>query len=118
MTRPISVKCQECGAKHDQTRRGDRVYPTCFVGRNCWRKWSHYRNLDANRKRMRDNHRYIKYAGDHCVTCGSKDKLEVHHVIRQGEDGPDTAENTVTLCLHCHDIIHAWRTVLAQRAPE
>lgn len=38
-----------------------------------------------------------------CVVCGTP-IVEIHHIIPQEEYGPDTIENAVALCAHCHNI--------------
>jgi len=37
-----------------------------------------------------------------CVAC-HKPFVEVHHIIPQSEDGPDTLDNAAPLCAGCHD---------------
>ncbi|MBN7827375.1 HNH endonuclease signature motif containing protein [Bowmanella dokdonensis] len=32
--------------------------------------------------------------------------LEVHHVIRLADNGPDTIDNAVALCPNCHRALH------------
>ena len=34
--------------------------------------------------------------------------LEVHHVVPLAESGPDTVDNTVTVCEICHGNLHRW----------
>lgn len=38
-----------------------------------------------------------------CVMC-HKPFVEIHHIIPQSENGPDTFDNAVALCARCHDI--------------
>lgn len=38
-----------------------------------------------------------------CVIC-HKPFVEIHHIIPQAENGPDTIDNAVALCSYCHDI--------------
>jgi len=39
-----------------------------------------------------------------CADCGKKPKkLEIHHIIPQSMEGPDTRDNAVGLCPECHD---------------
>lgn len=38
-----------------------------------------------------------------CVVCGTP-IVQIHHIIPQEEHGPDTIENAVALCAHCHNI--------------
>lgn len=37
-----------------------------------------------------------------CRRCGSRERLEVDHIVSRGMGGPDTFENTQTLCHRCH----------------
>ena len=45
-----------------------------------------------------------------CVECGSKKKLDVHHVKRYSEDINlrIKKKNGITLCRACHSKIHLW----------
>ncbi len=45
--------------------------------------------------RIRDNYT--------CQKCGQwQGELHVHHIIPLSEDGPDTLENVIVLCVSCH----------------
>jgi 5-methylcytosine-specific restriction endonuclease McrA len=44
--------------------------------------------------------------GWRCQTCGSRDRLQVHHIRSRGRLGDDTDENLITLCADCHSDIH------------
>lgn len=57
----------------------------------------------------------LNEAGDKCECCGGsspfvKDDgspyLEVHHVVRLADNGPDTVDNAVALCPNCHRALH------------
>lgn len=39
-----------------------------------------------------------------CVMC-QKPFVEIHHIIPQAENGPDTIDNAVALCAYCHNLI-------------
>ncbi len=41
-----------------------------------------------------------------CCIC-KEPFVEVHHIIPQAENGPDTLENAATLCASCHDLFGA-----------
>lgn len=41
-----------------------------------------------------------------CVLCGSKKKLQRHHLVPRSKGGSDTPENQVTLCERCHRRLH------------
>lgn len=38
-----------------------------------------------------------------CAIC-HKPFVEIHHIIPQAENGPDTMENAIALCAYCHDV--------------
>lgn len=44
--------------------------------------------------------------GYKCRICGSKDKLEVHHIQFRSQGGSDTPDNLVCLCHDCHAKLH------------
>ena len=37
-----------------------------------------------------------------CTKCGSKNNLQIHHIIYHSNGGKDTMENLITLCKQCH----------------
>ncbi len=43
-------------------------------------------------------------AARHCCVCHRYKglKVEVHHIIQEADDGPNTLENAITLCADCH----------------
>ena len=45
-----------------------------------------------------------KKSDGRCVLC-HKPFVEIHHIIPQAENGPDTFDNGVALCAYCHDLI-------------
>ncbi|MDN3695888.1 HNH endonuclease signature motif containing protein [Vibrio cortegadensis] len=71
----------------------------------------------------------IRRANKHCELCGDRapfDKedgtpfLEVHHLIRLKDNGPDTVENCAALCPNCHRKLHysAERVALTEELRE
>jgi len=48
--------------------------------------------------------------GEHCQKCGSKDRLEVHHVTPRHLGGSDELSNLVTLCKKCHARAHPYES--------
>lgn len=57
----------------------------------------------------------LRQAGGRCERCGlpapflrgdGTPYLEVHHVLRLADDGPDAVENAVALCPNCHRHLH------------
>lgn len=54
--------------------------------------------------RERDGHR--------CRVCGSRDRVEVHHIVYRSRGGDHSTGNLVCLCAGCHGRVHAGRLVL------
>ncbi|ADQ06168.1 HNH endonuclease [Caldicellulosiruptor hydrothermalis 108] len=47
-----------------------------------------------------------------CIICGSKEKLQKHHLIQRKYGGTDIRENVVYLCRDCHEDVHAGRVYI------
>jgi 5-methylcytosine-specific restriction endonuclease McrA len=45
----------------------------------------------------------------HCRCCNNSWSLTPHHIVFQSSGGSDDLDNLVTLCLKCHDDVHAGR---------
>lgn len=45
-----------------------------------------------------------KLSDGKCVICKKEVALEIHHIIPQEENGPDTLDNAAPLCANCHEI--------------
>ncbi|MCI8466686.1 MAG: HNH endonuclease [Bacilli bacterium] len=45
-----------------------------------------------------------KKSDGRCVIC-CKPFVEIHHIIPQSENGPDTIDNAVALCAYCHELL-------------
>jgi 5-methylcytosine-specific restriction endonuclease McrA len=41
-----------------------------------------------------------------CLSCGSSNRLTVHHVKPKCQGGPNTPENCILLCQICHRNLH------------
>jgi 5-methylcytosine-specific restriction endonuclease McrA len=41
-----------------------------------------------------------------CQSCGAMSNLEIHHMQLRSRSGDDSEENLITLCDHCHDMVH------------
>jgi len=52
---------------------------------------------------LRDNHK--------CRICGEIENLQVHHIIKKSEGGSNELVNLITLCSHCHGIIHEYEQI-------
>ena len=42
-----------------------------------------------------------------CRMCGVGDGLHVHHILYRSQGGRHVAENLITLCFKCHDVVHS-----------
>ena len=49
----------------------------------------------------------LRRDGWRCQSCGSMSNLEVHHKLFLSHSGDDSEENLITLCDHCHKLVHA-----------
>lgn len=108
-----SPKCIECAKIADI--RAVKPKPSCYAIRRCARLRSYYRHHERNKKMLRDNHIYLKYADDHCAMCDSKELLEVHHVKPQILGASHTRMNSLTLCYHCHKVITKYYNIVLGR---
>jgi 5-methylcytosine-specific restriction endonuclease McrA len=50
--------------------------------------------------------RVLERDGWRCRKCGSLENLQVHHKIKRSQQGSDSLENLVTLCVYCHMAEH------------
>jgi 5-methylcytosine-specific restriction endonuclease McrA len=41
--------------------------------------------------------------GWRCQNCGTRQRLDVHHIIPRARGGEDHERNLITLCRSCHD---------------
>jgi 5-methylcytosine-specific restriction endonuclease McrA len=46
--------------------------------------------------------RVLNRDGWKCQCCGTSANLQVHHLVRRSQLGPDALENLMTLCAGCH----------------
>jgi 5-methylcytosine-specific restriction endonuclease McrA len=124
MAKQINKKCLECATAHlpgakfnnSHTPPGllQSLHPECYSLKTCSRKRGYYRNLEKQRKRARQSHRWIRFAGGRCAVCKSTDNLHVHHVKPRVRGGKDTRENTTTLCKSCHKVITCYLRITRQ----
>src|SRR5438445_352681 len=54
----------------------------------------------------------IRELGGKCRICGSKNDLEIHHIIPRAEGGPTNMKNLTPLCEKCHRNVTSWGTEL------
>ena len=50
--------------------------------------------------------------GLRCRSCGSRDHLEVHHIMQRKNGGSNSPDNLVTLCHECHKAWHEGKKVM------
>ncbi len=50
--------------------------------------------------------RILERDGWKCQYCGRRDHLQIHHIIRRSQTGPDTEANLIVLCSTCHRALH------------
>jgi 5-methylcytosine-specific restriction endonuclease McrA len=59
--------------------------------------------------------RVLERDGWRCQCCGRRDQLEVHHLIRRSQLGPDDEENLIVLCNGCHRVSHDKKSLIRER---
>ena len=50
--------------------------------------------------------------GYHCRFCKTTHNLTPHHIVFRSQGGTDDLSNLLTLCLRCHDAVHAGTLIL------
>ncbi len=50
--------------------------------------------------------RILERDGWRCQHCNRRDQLQIHHIVRRSQTGPDTEGNLITLCADCHRELH------------
>ena len=48
----------------------------------------------------------------HCRLCKTTHNLTPHHIVFRSQGGTDDLSNLLTLCLRCHDAVHAGTLML------
>jgi hypothetical protein len=97
--------CQRCGAKMDRKRFNGRLEDLGVFKR---RK---YCSLSCANTKDRPAHwgtyhwRARKHRKGQCEACGLTDQLHAHHV--DGKPVNNAPENIQTLCVFCHNFLHA-----------
>jgi 5-methylcytosine-specific restriction endonuclease McrA len=59
-----------------------------------------------------DSYRQLRLAvlqrdGWRCQSCGKRENLQVHHKQFRSRRGDDSEQNLISLCAHCHSLIHS-----------
>ncbi len=52
-----------------------------------------------------------------CQHCGRRDRLQIHHLVRRSQSGPDTEDNLMTVCSDCHRELHLGRGFARAEGP-
>ena len=61
-------------------------------------------NIRRTRKVTKATKRAVLARDGHaCVLCGARGRVEIDHIVRYVDGGPNTADNLRTLCKPCHD---------------
>lgn len=50
--------------------------------------------------------------GRRCACCGSRERLQIHHIVAVSAEGATTVDNLITLCRRCHALLHAGLLVI------
>lgn len=56
--------------------------------------------------------------GNCCRVCGSRVRVQVHHIVYRSRGGSHDTSNLVCLCGSCHDSVHAGRIHLGGNADD
>lgn len=107
MTRAkVPVKyCERCGVLMERRRYGGRLEDAGVFKR---RK---YCSLNCANQREGPSHwetyhwRARRHRRSSCEACGSTERLHAHHVDGRPEN--NEASNIQTLCVYCHNFLHA-----------
>jgi 5-methylcytosine-specific restriction endonuclease McrA len=51
-------------------------------------------------------HQILQRDGWSCQYCGRRENLEIHHMQRRSQLGPDCENNLIALCWRCHWQVH------------
>lgn len=111
----LALKCGTCGAARGEDcvvepvghRRRSKLTPTrpdcpavhwtrAFKTAQRLRRQGHAKA--AGEVKQRD--------GGRCVSCGSSEQVEAHHVVPNHLNGQSLAKHMVMLCKSCHDEVH------------
>ena len=107
--------CKCCKAEMVRQRFNGRLEDLAVFNR---RK---YCSLSCANTRVRPSHwetyhwRARKHRGLSCEACGSTEKLHAHHV--DGDPKNNEANNIQTLCVFCHNFLHATADRLGWTTP-
>jgi hypothetical protein len=101
-------QCESCEAAHTKTSRGDKaLHRRQLAAARC----DAILQKDGKRsKTIRPKTRRQVLERDHyrCATRGCKSSrgLQIHHKNERNQGGSHEAENLITLCRSCHEMMH------------
>ncbi len=102
--------CGECGT-HLPAGRKNRGLSTCSPACNV-KKWERIKEEERKQRGIRplfwNTFKYECFSRDNytCQHCGSKKRLECHHIIPVSNRGSNELSNLITLCHACHSKAH------------
>jgi len=102
--------CDECGTQLP-THRVNRGLTTCSPACNA-KKWERIKEAERTAKGIRplfwNTFKFECFKRDDytCQECGSKNKLECHHIKPIALGGTNELSNLITLCHDCHSKAH------------
>lgn len=70
------------------------------------------RNTQEEANYQRNKRLMYKRDSWKCRHCNRRSMLTPHHVIYQSHGGKDDLDNLLTLCMSCHDLVHAKTLVI------
>lgn len=126
--KPISCTCEWCGDTYTATQH--KKESTRFCSQECMIEWRAREYSGENHPRWKDNDDYYRGPnwarqrgkardrdGHECQHCGSKNQLQVHHIVPY-ESFDDHQEanrlpNLITLCVSCHQRVE-WGSLTVQ----
>jgi len=56
--------------------------------------------------------------GWRCQGCGAMQQLQVHHKQFRSHSGDDSEDNLITVCDHCHKLVHAYENSQRNKGEE
>jgi len=60
--------------------------------------------MKKNKKTKRKSTSHLREHA--CIFCGSHTDIQLHHIIQKKFGGPDSQDNLVPVCPHCHRVYH------------
>jgi len=107
---PVSARkpCPACGETHKFAIKViNRLFSLTICSPECEQL---YEEMMETRKENRKIPKHVRRAlfkkyDSKCFSCGSKDKLEIHHIVPICKGGTSELENLLLLCNNCHCVV-------------